>query len=319
MKKCLLITPLGFYSWHSTIANELSSRGFIVDLMNDEYPEGLVGVLLGNFVNTVSQKITLRKFNDYFIKYKKRYDLIIIFKGRGVSNELLELISLYSDKIVGYNFDSFKYSGYKQLKWFKNVDSYKTFDFVDSANYNIKRVDLFSDKKIDCLPKKEIDISCLIRNYSNRLVYLDKIYDLFSNDLIFKVYIFEKNILTLFGNILQHPFLIFKWRKHIYFKTSQAEFFKIMSTSKFTIDYVPSSQSGVTMRCFQAAACGTRVITNNNYVKETSSLNGDNFFIYKLGEDTNALASFVENNLFKQPLSSYRGIGSFVDDLLSQV
>ena len=316
MKSCLLITPLSFYSWHSTIANELSSRGFSVEMMNDEYPEGLFGVLLGNFFNTVSQKITIRKFNNYFIQNNKRYDLIIIFKGRGVSNKLLEIIGLHSDKVVGYNFDSFKYFD-KPLKWFKNVYSYKTFDFVDSASYNLQRVDLFSDNKIDHIPEKKIDISCVIKNHSDRLVYLDKIYALLGNDLIFKVFIYETNILTLFRNILQHPLLVFKWRKHIFFKgLSQSEYLKIMSTSKFTIDFAHPSQSGVTMRCFQAAACGTRVITNNNYIKETSSLNGDNFFIYQLGEDTKALLYFVENNLFKQPLVSYRGVGNFMDDLL---
>lgn len=316
MKNCLLITPLGFYSWHSTIANELSSRGFLVDLMNDEYPEGLFGVLLGNFFNTVSQKITQKKFNDFFTQSYKRYDLTIIFKGRGVSSELLETISLHSDRVVGYNFDSFNYFD-KPLKWFKNIDSYKTFDFVDSAMYKLQRVDLFSDHRIDCIPEKKIDISCVIKNHSDRLVYLDKIYALLGEDIIFKVFIYETNILTLFRNILQHPLLIFKWRKHIFFKgLNQAEYFKIMSTSKFTIDYAHPSQSGVTMRCFQAAACGTRVITNNDYVKETSSLNRDNFFIYKLGEDTKGLSLFVENNLFKQPLVSYRGIGDFMDDLL---
>lgn len=317
MKKCLLITPLGFYGWHSMIANELTSRGYTVDLMNDEYPEGLIGVLFGNFINIISQKITLTKFNNYFKKNNNRYDVTIIFKGRGISKELIELCRLHSDKIIGYNYDSFKYSN-KPLNWFKYVDLYKTFDFLDSVNYNLQKVDLFSDYKIDSIPNKEIDISCLIKNHSDRLVYLDKIYTLLGNDYNFKIFIYETNLLTLFRNILQHPLLILKWRKHIFFKgLNQAEYFKIMLTSKFTIDYAHPSQSGVTMRCFQAAACGTRVITNNQFVKETSSLDGDNFFIYKLGEDTKALSAFVKENSSKNPLVSYRGIGDFIDDLLN--
>ncbi len=317
MKKCLLITPLSFYNFHSAIVKEISSRGYFVDLMNDEYPETLFGQFLGNFFNFIVRRITIRRFSDYFSQGGKHYDLIIIFKGRGVSINLLDLLRANSDRVISYNWDSFGYFN-GPLKWLNNVDSYKTFDFTDSANHNLNRVDLFSEYVVDDFPEKNIDISCVMKNHSDRLVYLDKIYALLANDYIFKVFIYEKNVLTLVRNLLKHPVLIYKWRKHIHFKgLSTDEYFKFISASKFTIDFAHPSQTGVTVRCFQASACGTRVITNNEYVKKSSSLNRDNFFIYKLGEDTKALAYFVENNLFKRPLISYRGIASFVDDLLS--
>lgn len=316
MKRCLLVTPLSFYSWHSTMANEISSRGYSVDVMNDEYPEGILGLLLGNFLNSVSQKITLKKFKIYFQENNKQYDLVIIFKGRGISRELLGLLKSHADRVIGYNFDSFNYFR-NPLKWMKDVNAYKTFDFIDSENYQIERVDLFSDSFNETLPEKTIDISCIMKNHSDRLVYLNKIYtDLYKN-YSFKIFIYEKNLLTLLKNSLFHPYLIYKWRKHIYFKgLNQADYFNLLAVSKFTLDYAHPSQSGITMRCFQSAACGTIVITNNEHIQMSDKLNENNYFVYKLDDDIKGLEEFMKNKINTDPVINYRGIGDFMDDLL---
>lgn len=316
MKRCLLVTPLSFYSWHTTMAKEFTDRGYNVDMMNDEYPEGLMGLLLGNFLNFISRKITLDRFKEYFEDNRMGYDLIIIFKGRGLSTDLLKLLKLNSNRVVAYNFDSFNYFS-NPLKWYKEASVYKTFDFIDAVEHHIERVDLFSDSFIEILPEKIVDISCVIKNHSDRLVYLDKIYSALYKDFSFKIFIYEKNLLTLLKNSLFHPFLIYKWRKNIYFKgLNQTDYFNLLAISKFTLDYAHPSQSGITMRCFQSAACGTIVISNNGHIKMSNKLSEDNYFVYKLGEDIKKLELFIKNKINAKPVITYRGIGDFVNDLL---
>ncbi|MFH0709186.1 MAG: hypothetical protein V2A75_03175 [Pseudomonadota bacterium] len=316
MKRCLLITPLSFYTWHSTMAKELIGRGYSVDTMNDEYPEGLLGLLLGNFLNVISRKITLSRFREYFEDDSRRYDLIIIFKGRGVSADLLKLLKLNSNRVVAYNFDSFNYFS-NPLQWYKEVSVYKTFDFVDAIEHQIERVDLFSDSLIEVLPEKTVDISCVIKNHSDRLVYLNQIYSALHKDLSFKIFIYEKNLLTLLKNSLVHPFLIYKWRKHIYFNgLNQTDYFNLLAISKFTLDYAHPSQSGITMRCFQSAACGTIVITNNGHIQMSDKLSEDNYFVYKLDDDLKKLEKFIKDKIGAKPVVNYRGVSNFIDDLL---
>jgi len=316
MKRCLLITPLSFYNWHIAISKELNFRGYSVDLMNDEYPEGILGILIGKFLNSVSQKITLSRLKNYFKDNSKKYDLVIIFKGRGVSYELLKLLKLHSNRVMAYNFDSFDFFSHP-LKWMRNVDSYKTFDFIDSEKYHIQRVDLFSDRALEIIPAKTIDLSCIIKNHSDRLVYLDRIYNALHKDYKFEIYIYETNVLTLIRNLFQHPLLIYKWWSHIYFKgLSEANFFDVLARSKFTLDYAHPKQTGITMRCFQAAAAGTIVITNNTYIANTDQLNANNYFIYQLEDDIQKLNVFIKSKINSKTVVTYRGISSFVDELL---
>jgi hypothetical protein len=301
---------------HAPIAKEISSREYSVDVMNDEYPNSLFGLFLGNFFNLLVRKLTLKKFKNYFSSSGKRYDLIIIFKGRGMSMELLKLLSAHSDRVISYNWDSFGFFN-EPLKWLKAVDSYKTFDFVDSVNYHLKRVDLFSECFFDSSLKKDIDISCVIKNHSDRLLYLDRIFTALGSSYSFYVYVFEKNFLTLIRNLLRHPLLVFKWRKSIHFSSLDIDdYFNVLSSSKATIDFSHPRQTGITMRCFQASACGTRVITNNCYVKNTLSLDPDNFLVFELEDDEKGLFNFMEDCLSRRATVRYRGIVNFVDELL---
>ena len=186
MKNCMLITPLSFYGWHKSITKELKRRGYNVELMNDEYPNNTLGLMIGNHFNKLARLITYYKFKKHIETYKKKYDLIIIFKGRGMSKELIELLSKQTVRIIAYNFDSFKYNKHT-INWYYSLEKFNTFDFDDSKNFTLNRIDLFSDyfpqKKIKI---KDIDISCIVKNHSDRLEYLDTVYSTLSNEFNFK-------------------------------------------------------------------------------------------------------------------------------------
>lgn len=317
MKKCLLICPLSFYGWHTSISAELKRRGYDVVLSNDEYPNNILGLVIGNFFNRLARKLTYKKLKKQFDMHNVQYDLILIFKGRGVSSELIELLSSRSNKIVAYNFDSFKYFPHA-LNWSSRVENYKTFDFFDSSNHSIQRVDLFSDYEPSNQISKNIDFSCVMKNHSERLQYLDDIHSTLGGKYSFKIHIFEKNILTFFKGFIKNPRLFIKWRKHISFKSlNTVDYFNVLESSKFTIDYAHPSQTGITMRCFQALACGTKIITNNAHLNESQVVRGGSFYVHNFSSEPKNLEFFVSENFSKPIKPIKRNVKDFMSDLLA--
>lgn len=316
MKKCLIISPLHFYSWHTAISNEFVARDYVVEVMNDEYPQGVIGTILGTLFNKLARELTYIKYKKYLSCSHSKFDVVIIFKGRGISSELINLLSKNSKKVIAYNFDSFDYSPYP-LNWMDKVDSYKTFDFKDSLEYQIEKVDLFSGSRFENFPLKENDFSCVMKNHSQRLKYLDEIYGILSDSYSFDIHIFEKNIFTYLKGFLTNPILFYKWRKCISFKSLNThDYEKALSSSIYTLDYAHPSQTGITMRCFQAQACGAKIITNNKYCLSSTAMNKQDIFVHELGGNGVLLKSFIEKNIKKKPIAIHRGISEFVDELL---
>ena len=70
------------------------------------------------------------------------------------------------------------------------------------------------------------------------------------------------------------------------------------------------------MRCFQAQACGAKVITNNKYCLSSTTMNKQDIFVHELGGNGALLNTFIEKNISKKPITVHRGVSEFVDDLL---
>ena len=90
---CLLITPKRFYIFHKFLASALEERGYKVNIVNDEYPENIVGVLLGIFFSPISKYLTYKYFSK-ILNQNIKYDAIIIVKGRGISKKAIKNILL---------------------------------------------------------------------------------------------------------------------------------------------------------------------------------------------------------------------------------
>jgi hypothetical protein len=316
MKSCLIISPTSFYGLHSSIAKEISSRGYYVTIMNDEYPNSQLGLLIGNFANALSRLITYRHYYALLNNSSIKYDLIVIFKGRGVSLRLIELLRNHAQRVISYNWDSLRYFN-GPINWYKSVDKYSTFDFTDSNEINVQRIDLFSERCSTEISNKNIDISCIMKNHSDRLVYLDRIYKALNKTNTFYIYIYEKNFLTLLRNLFRHPLLIYRWRKFIYFKgLSIDDFLQKLGSSKFTLDYAHPKQSGITMRCFQAMAFGTRIITNNKSVALPGSFTCNHAFVFDVNNDPAELIEYVAININNPAEIKCRSIKHFANELL---
>lgn len=315
IKKCLLISPLSFYSWHSAVQKELEARGYKVQVLNDEYPNSTLGLLIGNFANWLVRKLTYNKIVNH-LGNNDGYDVVLIFKGRGISTELIRELKLKARVVYAYNFDSFGYFPFA-LDWYRETTKYKTFDYDDSVKYGLEQVDLYSDRELKEHTPKLYDISCVMKNHSDRLKYLDQIFDHLGEQYSFKILIYEKNLFTFIRSAFKNPILCFKWRKHLSFTgLTEDEFFKVLASSKYTLDYAHPTQSGLTMRTFQALACGTKLISNNNSLKKCDLIKKTDFYVHSLNDGAEGLKVHLQKQLNERTSIVFRGIGDFIDDLL---
>ena len=140
-QRCLLITPLTFYSFHKPIAAALEERGYKVELVNEEYPANALGKILGKTgALKLLRTLTLRGLKK---RISGRYNLVLIIKGRGLGADSIRFLRGVSDRIVGYNVDSFLFNP-SPLDWYNDVDHYATFDIKDAQEYSIPLAHLYS-------------------------------------------------------------------------------------------------------------------------------------------------------------------------------
>ena len=312
--RCLIITPKRFYTFHGFLAEALESRGYEVSVVNDEYPENIIGILLGNLIPSISKLLTLRFFRKSLAQ-NVRYDLVIIIKGRGISIKTIKCLRDHAKKIIGYNFDSFRYNP-SPLQWMKSLDKYATFDHQDSIDHGLEKIELFACvKDIECTDKTT-DLSIVFRNHSDRLLYLDQISRLFSR-IKSEIFIYEKNIITFLTNFMAHPILMVKWRKHFSFKAlDYSSYIDMINRSVYTLDFAHPKQSGTTIRCFEALQCGTKIISNNKYILRNPAFNKNNVIIHPLNGNVEELYHFMQQKSKIKSKFKSRSINEFVDELL---
>jgi len=317
--KALLIFPLSFYSFVEVIKEALTELGYDVIVANHEYPDNAFGKILGKLrIFWLLEAITQQIFHRNYIK-NKRYSVAIIVKGRGISKRLLRELHTVATRIVAYSFDSFDYNP-APLRWYKNVDNFYTFDYLDADKYSLSVVELFSSiPPLAQAPQhRAYDISAILRNHSHRLKYLDKVRELWPNKTYY-IYIYEQNIVSFLLNLIRNPMLYWKYRTHIHFEAlPYNHYVSILRNSFFTLDFAHPKQSGITVRCFEALSVQTKVITNNRYVIRSPYFDEDNTIILRadaqLRQATATFDRIRDNFVEARPRTVY----DFLGDLLAE-
>ena len=315
MGNCLLIFPQSFYSFSNYIKNHLTSIGYDVETINDEFPDNTLGKIMGTLQMSIHTSISEKVITEKYVN-GKTYDLILIFKGRGMSKSLIENFKLISPKVIAYNFDSFSY--FKNAKsWYKSVNSYYTFDYKDAKDFCLPIIELFSSLPLST-NKKEIkySVSAIVRNHSNRIKFIDNVLVGLNEKSTF-VYIYEKNIVSFAVNFFKNPVLYMKYRKMIHFKTlSYDEYINVLNQSDFTIDYAHPKQTGITIRCFEASSCRTKTITNNAFVLNNSNFNSTNTIVFNQHTNMDDFRNNYKRIKNILPKLYNRSIGDFMTELL---
>ena len=316
VKKCLLIIPKHFYSFHSQFKTQLEGRGYNVMVVNDEFPEGRLGLLMGKLRIPLVKVITYRTYLNTIIP-TETFDLVIIFKGRGMSPRLIDLLKKVSKRIIGYNWDSFKFNS-SPIEWRNLVDKYCTFDIKDAEQYRLPLVELFTtidENKLHGKIEKKIKFSAVFRNHSNRLRFLDEVirhFDIKQEEI--NIYIFEQNAFFKILNILNSPLLYLKYRKFMHNKPLLYDtYLKTISSSNYTLDYAHPKQTGITMRCFDALNMQTKIITNNIYINSSPSFINTLPIVFNLKNNIHYGTLDFSN---EYNFENRRTISDFFDELL---
>lgn len=316
-KRCLLIAPLTFYSFHRTLAGGLEQRGYTVDMLNEEFPANSFGKVLGKLGLSLLRQFTLQGLKAR-LDGRSAYDLVLIIKGRGLGAEALTYLRTKTRRIVGYNFDSFRFNP-SPLDWHYLTDRYTTFDIHDAADYGIPLVPLFSAVQMPPVAERPYDISIIQRIHTERLAYADLLLSSLPPGTRSFIFLYESSLLTLALGLLRHPRLYARLWPHISFKPlSHEQAMAALAASRVTFDYAMPQQSGITIRCFEAQSLGVAVLTNNLAAVGSGYFDAGSIAYMPKDADTATISVLVSDLALRTPAPRRRSLGDFLDDLLSE-
>lgn len=318
MKRALLIIQLDYFNYSTFIKEELERRSYTVTALNDQYPIHTLAKLMGKLGSKKIFISTTKTIQSKLLS-SESFDLVLIIRGRSISRACVSYLrSMLNEtgKLVAYNWDSFQLNS-APLNWLDLTDYFGTFDVKDAQNYQLPLIELFAASFPDPIPSKDIACSALISNHSNRLVFLDKVLQQIDQDNIF-IYLYEKNWVRFCINFIKSPRLYLKYRKQVHFKPLPYNIFlEKLARSVFTIDFAHPYQTGLTMRCFEAAACKTRIITNNSYILESPNLGNASILLDASNKESRfAFQEKISSSRGQLPNYVTRDIQHFMDDLL---
>lgn len=314
-KSCLLVMPLAFYGFARTITQALERRGYAVTGANEEYPATILTKVLSKLDLPIVRQWTRREINRRFLA-GRRWDLVVIIKGRGVSPELIADFKASGARVVGYHFDALSYDKGPR-RWSPHADRVSTFDYRDAEEQGWPLVELFSTTPSpDTAPPIRFRISAIQRNHSDRLAYLDRVLSATGMEGAF-VHIFESTPLNLIYNALRQPRLFWKWRRHISMKPLPYErYAEVLAGSDFTLDYAHPGQTGATMRSMEALALGVKLISNNGRMLSGRRFDDRNVIAFPLTGDPDQLKRRMEALSGRRPEPFRRSPDDFVAEVL---
>ena len=314
--RCLLIAPLSFYSFHRTVAAGLERKGYVVDTLNEEFPANTFGKVLGRLALPLLRLLTLRGL-QMRLHGQPHYDLVLIIKGRGLGPQTLAYLRTKAHRIVGYNFDSFRFNP-SPLDWYQLTDRYATFDIRDAKAFGIPLVHLFSAADVPVATVRTYDLSIIQRVHSDRLAFADLLLKSLPATVRSFVFLYESSPLTFALGLLRHPRLYARLWPHISFTPlSYKGAMEVLGKSKVTFDYAHPQQSGVTVRCFEAQSLGVAVLTNNSEAVTCGLFAPEAIAHLPKHSDAAAVAQLVSRLLQRSPEPCCRSLADFIDDLLS--
>lgn len=315
-RRCLLIVPLSFYSFHKTLSAGLEEMGYSVETLNDEYPSNSLGKVLGKVALSLLRKLTLRSLQS-LLNERMRYDLVLIIKGRGLGPDAIMYLKSLSERVVGYNFDSFRFNP-SPLDWHHLTDRYCTFDIKDAKSWGIPLVHLFSAAQIPPTSARSYDLSIIQRVHSDRLAFAELILRALPGDAQKFVFLFESSRLTFVLGFVRHPFLYLRLWPYISFKPlSHAKAMEILGSSRITFDYAHPLQSGVTIRCFESQSLGVSILTNNQEALRSGLFSPESIAYLPRDADIATASALISGLLEHRADPSCRSLGDFLSDLLS--
>ena len=308
-KKILFIAPI-FNGYEQHIISELEDRGGTVHFFGESLKEPYI-YYLSKFKSTyylydIFQKKYLQKILD---KIDDEYDYLFVIRGEFLTQNLLQIMfekSSINLKIM-YQWD--------ELQTLPNIetvvhlfDRVLSFDYDDCKNYGFEYLPLFiTNNFASAYPSAEklYDFSFVGVYNSHRNKYINILKD-FANNKGFS-YCFKLRIGFLRFIIKKAIDKSFKldFNDVIFKNMSLDEVSKIIQSSNIVLDIVRETQTGLTMRTFEALGSGVKLLTNNQNIKKETFYEANNICIFdELNKDF-ILSPFLPKNMKEYCIESW--------------
>ena len=283
MKKLLFI-HINFYNYNRYIISKFKSNGYQVLSFSQDFkitfPFRFLFKLFPRFLIFIDS-LRQNHFIRYITKSSIIFDHIFIIKGDKLQQFFFDkLKSLYPDaKFTLYLWDDVdRISNFKNIS--KNFDRIFTFDKNDSVKYNLIFLPLFfCEEFLYKSVKKSIDV------YSSGWLHSDR-HEIFSYiSYLFKMQniVFFFHLYTSFFRSIKYiSFNLSSQKSKFIITNKKISFLKninLMQMSKAVLDIPHKTQSGLTLRTFEALASNCKLITTNASVKEYDFYNPINILV----------------------------------------
>jgi len=270
--RILLITP-SFFGYEQSIADAFRAKGHQVDLV-DERPsnEAWVRALV-----RVVPALLARRIRRHYEKLRTRladvsYDALLVIKGEVVPSSFLdEFIERNQRAIrVYYTFDSFANNakGARILDYFQHR---LTFDRVDADaddSFGYKPLFYSPAYGTDGNTRRDLDISFVRTLHGDRYAFTQAVAaqtPAARRSLYYFIpaawYFWLRELLSSEVRVVP--------RESVHTRSlAHDENANLMRRSKAVIDVQRPGQTGLTMRTFEALACGSALITANQHIRD---------------------------------------------------
>lgn len=281
------------------ILSVLNSEAKEVKIINSE-SNGEDKKFFYKLLNSINKRIKIKKFEEFFIKYQKQVkingikkygegvDYILFISGISYSKEFLLLLkeAYPRAKMILFLWDKLEYSGFKgKEECFDYIFSY---DRIDSLENNfIFRPTFYIDKCLENVPlKKEYDFYYIgVLRDEKRYQYVKWLKDYLEEN---KLKIFLKLYTGKIAGVEDlKQYLPLKYDEDLITTggISCNENIEILKNSKVVLDLKYKEQRGLTLRCYEALATETKIITDNEDIVNYNFYNENNIKVIKNIED----------------------------------
>lgn len=204
----------------------------------------------------------------------KKYERIILIRCEEFPEPMIKKLENYSDKIILYEWDSINNLANAKKLIDISTDVY-SFDYTDCNKYGFKYKSLFyiDDFYHESDLVRDIDVFFIGTWHGDRnRVISDFRQECAKSNINFYSYLYLNPLLYLKLCILgrEKP----KINEVMFKKLPRNELIKMYHRSRSVLDIHSITQSGLTMRTFEAIASGCKVITTNNNIALEPGLNG---------------------------------------------
>lgn len=308
MSRILFIAPR-YFNYHSTLMNEMTRQGHVVDFLPDTED---------TFCTLLLKRLSISNDNSFHERIRQSfvnnsYDIFLVIGGRRLTPTLIKELKTHykSVKFIMYQWDSLNNFDFRGIA--KYFDSVRTFDSLDASLNNWGYLPLFYTKNPET-PNSKIDLLFIGIWHSDRIEILNKVHDsAIKNGLVCDFRVFYPYYMYLY--LLYVKKLRIKSRFFIHNSVPLAEVQKLYSQSRCIIDISHPQQSGLTMRAIEALGNGKKLLTTNR------SIVGENFYnknqIQVFDRDKWELdLGFINNNFENSELISDLEICNWVKNLI---